>query len=578
MSKLSLDRDQLDLCQKTAETAVSPALRYIDYHSSLSIERAILRLLGVQGVLEGKPLVNCLVDALDRSQLSRGAAWWFCRAMAHHGIQTPSRLALALAKKELEYLNVPEVAPERIESVGRALVSQALEQIHALAKSRQNRKIKGRLPHTGPLRYVIVGTGKIEEDFLQAQTAVELGADIIALAQPAHHDFLDKVSEGDGAEDHPSFQNHLRKMRKLLDELSETQKRSIALACYASGACMPERVVIAALEGVDYVLSDALTQVLFREMNLKRAMTDQHFARHVGAMAGLNFMMGEDNYQLNFDGHREFSQILISHLINVMLARHAGLSEHQMVLGHAMEVDPGVEDSLLLEVAQVELVRELFPHAALKLMPPTRYQTGDAFASQRYETSYQLIGTLTGQTIQSMGTLTGSDHPSYGMDRHLSFQSSNYLYHGAHELFREIAFHSNGKIVRWGRHLLESTLRLLKKIEGVGLMSSIEQGAFANRPRPRDAGHGLEGIFQKDRNYYNPFLAPEKKEGPRESRDSESFSRRKNRGGGGHNRRGGRHRSRRSDSKPSKSEASRPASPPSDSSNGSSNSSQETSS
>ena len=46
----------------------------------------------------------------------------------------------------------------------------------------------------------------------------------------------------------------------------------------------------------------------------------------------------------------------------------------------------------------------------------------------------------------------------------------------------------------------------LKEIEKQGLFDTIEQGIFAGIKRPINGGKGLDGVIQKDKDYYNPFL------------------------------------------------------------------------
>ncbi|KAB2839358.1 hypothetical protein F9K50_07690, partial [bacterium] len=72
MSKLSLDRDQIDQCRDQAAQIIRSIIQNVNRHTTLSIERSVLRMLGVEGPLEedskepapqGRyPLVNALLD------------------------------------------------------------------------------------------------------------------------------------------------------------------------------------------------------------------------------------------------------------------------------------------------------------------------------------------------------------------------------------------------------------------------------------------------------------------------------------------------------------------------------------
>lgn len=76
--------------------------------------------------------------------------------------------------------------------------------------------------------------------------------------------------------------------------------------------------------------------------------------------------------------------------------RHIGQSLLEMGLGHAFEITPSMEDGLLMEIAQAQLCRELFPRSPLKYMPPTKHVTGDIFKTYLVNGMYNLVSVLTG--------------------------------------------------------------------------------------------------------------------------------------------------------------------------------------
>jgi len=47
---------------------------------------------------------------------------------------------------------------------------------------------------------------------------------------------------------------------------------------------------------------------------------------------------------------------------------------------------------------------------------------------------------------------------------------------------------------------------LLRRVAAAGMFDAIEQGWFADTPRPRDGGRGLEGVAERSPAYANPFL------------------------------------------------------------------------
>jgi len=555
MSKLNLDRDQIDSCRSLAESIVSPVLRYIDYHSTVSIERSVLRLFGVEGEGKHLPLANEVLDRLDRLKLARGMAYWFCRALISHPRLTPLALAQAVVKGEVDLNATPEVPFERIERLGRDLAGKAAHRLQQVVRERERLKSRFQRRGDAPLKYLIVATGNIHEDVVQAQAAAEMGADIIAVIRSTAQSLLDFVPEGattEGFGGTYATQKNFQIMRQALDETTQKLKRYIGLTNYSSGLCMPEIAVMGAFEGLDYLLNDSMYGILFRDINMKRTFTDQHFSRMICAKAGMTIMTGEDNYLTTADSHQYWHQVLTSQLINEAFAKKAGMQDTQVALGHAFEMDPSLEDSILMEIAQAQLVREFFPYSPIKFMPPTRHMTGDVFFGNLYDGMFNLTGAMTGQSIQLLGMMTEAIHNPFLMDRFIALKNANYVFKGASSLSREIQFQPNGKVVRRARHVMDNAWRLLKRVQGAGLMNAIEQGLFAHMTREKEGGKGLDGVFQKDRGYFNPFSGGRPAEGPpsrgrpqrgpsdeRPPQEREGRGPRRHRGGRGRRRGGG---------------------------------------
>ena len=65
--ELRIDRASVDRCRELAAAIVAPVEAFIAGHSTVSVERAVLRLVGVDGVTsEEVPLPNAVLDALAR--------------------------------------------------------------------------------------------------------------------------------------------------------------------------------------------------------------------------------------------------------------------------------------------------------------------------------------------------------------------------------------------------------------------------------------------------------------------------------------------------------------------------------
>src|SRR5512133_3959552 len=91
---LHLDGAKVARCRELAGRITADVLELVARHTTVSIERTVLRLLGFHGAgPRGIPWVNLMVDALHaRGLTGRGAAYWLgyvIRAGAHD----PSRIA-----------------------------------------------------------------------------------------------------------------------------------------------------------------------------------------------------------------------------------------------------------------------------------------------------------------------------------------------------------------------------------------------------------------------------------------------------------------------------------------------------
>nr|MBP6491609.1 D-lysine 5,6-aminomutase subunit alpha [Clostridia bacterium] len=77
-SKLNLDPKVIDSARNSAAKIAENMQTFIDRHTTISTERTVIRLLGVDGVDDVEsPLPNVLADAIkDGGGLPRGAAYW----------------------------------------------------------------------------------------------------------------------------------------------------------------------------------------------------------------------------------------------------------------------------------------------------------------------------------------------------------------------------------------------------------------------------------------------------------------------------------------------------------------------
>ena len=483
--------------------------RFVDGYTTVAVERTLCRLLGIDGVdANAVPLPNVVVDSLKAAGvLGDGALFYVGNAMVVTG-KTPMQIAEEIADGKLDITKL-EIRPKaEIDKALEAPIKASVEKIKARRKRREDYIEKiGEGPK--PYIYVIVATGNIYEDVVQAEAAARQGADIIAVIRTTGQSLLDYVPYGattEGFGGTYATQENFRIMRQALDKVGEEVGRYIRLCNYCSGLCMPEIAVMGAFEGLDVMLNDALYGILFRDINMQRTMIDQFFSRVINGFAGVIINTGEDNYLTTADAVEAAHTVLASDIINEQLALIAGLPEEQMGLGHAFEMDPMLENGFLLELAQAQMAREIFPKAPLKYMPPTKFMTGNIFRGHIQDALFNMVGIWTNQGIQLLGMPTEAIHTPFMSDRFLSIENAKYIFNNMKSIGDEVDFKEGGIIRTRAKEVLDKAIELLEKLNKEGLFTALEKGIFADVKRPRNGGKGLDGVTPKGQNYMNPFI------------------------------------------------------------------------
>ncbi len=507
--KLDLDQKLIDLCRNYTADIADDVEDKIAKNTTTSVERTVLRLLGVDGVDEhGIPLSNVIVEKVQKEEeLNRGISYWFGNALLQTKLSV-QKLAQAVAKDEVGLFKLPKASNEEVYDYLLKLARAKADEIKDNVKIRKEMK-KEHPPGPKPWLYVIVATGNIYEDVKQAKAAAREGADIIAVIRSTAQSLLDYVPYGPTTEGFGgtyATQANFKIMREALDEVIKEEGHYVQLVNYCSGLAMPEIAAMGAIERLDMMLNDAMYGILFRDINMKRTFVDQHFSRMINAYAGVIINTGEDNYLTTADAVKEAHTVLASQFINEELGLRTGLSKEQLGLGHAFEINPEIEDSFLMELAQAQMVRQIFPDSPLKYMPPTKYMNGDIFRGHLMDGMFNMASIMTNQSIQLLGMLTEAIHTPFLQDRALSIENAKHVFNSARNISDEIQFKPDGKIQKRANQVLEETAEILKDIADKGLMKSLSEGIFADIKRPMDGGKGSDGVIKKSPDYFNPFI------------------------------------------------------------------------
>ncbi|MGL4672167.1 lysine 5,6-aminomutase subunit alpha [Cetobacterium sp.] len=508
-SKLGLKKEKIDRARGLAKDIAVDVQKFVDSYSTVSVERTICRLFGIDGVnIDEVPLPNIVVQHLnDKGVLSEGVMYFIGNAVLELGL-TPQEIAEKVSLGELDLTKIKHHAKDDVRKCIEKIVDSSIDRIEK-NKNKRDEYLNTIGEGPKPYLYVIVATGNIYEDVIQAQAAARQGADIIAVIRTTGQSLLDYVPYGATTEGFGgtfATQENFRIMRTALDEVGEEVGRYIRLCNYCSGLCMPEIAAMGALERLDVMLNDALYGILFRDINMQRTLVDQYFSRVINGFAGVIINTGEDNYLTTADAVENAYTVLASDFINEQLALIAGIPEEQMGLGHAFEMDPELENGFLLELSQAQMTREIFPNAPLKYMPPTKFMTGNIFKGHIQDALFNQISIMTGQGLQLLGMMTEAIHTPFMSDRYVSIENARYIFNNMRDFGSEIEFKTDGMIQKRAQLVLDESLELLEKMVLDGLFNSLEKGTFADIKRSRTGGKGLAGVIQKGENYMNLFI------------------------------------------------------------------------
>ncbi len=503
--KLGLEQARIEKAREIAKRIVDPVQKYVELHTTVTVERATLRLLGADDVdANGVPVPNIVLDSL-LDKLGHGVSRYYVNALLKENCspeELNKRIGSGLDISKMSLLDMPHLERKAAE-----LVTKTRQRIHANVAHRNRKLSEYKANAKSPMLYVIVATGNIFEDVKQAQAAALQGADVIAVIRTTAQSLLDYVPYGattEGFGGTYATQENFRIMRAAVDEIVEREKRYIRVVNYCSGLCMPEIAAMGALERLDMMLNDSMYGILFRDINMYRTFVDQNFSRMINAAAEIIINTGEDNYLTTSDAVEKANTVLASQLINEQFAYRAGMNARYVGLGHAFEMNPDLQNGFLYELAQAQMAREIFPECPLKYMPPTKFMTGDVFKGYAMNALFNFVSKATHQSIHLLGMLTEAIHTPYLQDRYLAIQNAQYVMNNIENFYEEVEFKKDGLMCRRAQQVLDEALEFLTKVEKMDLFNAIETGEFADVKRPRDGGKGANGVVQKTPEYWNP--------------------------------------------------------------------------
>jgi beta-lysine 5,6-aminomutase alpha subunit len=509
-SKLGIDPGVVADCRAAAKRIADGVAEEIAGLSTVSVERSVTRLLGVDGADDLEvPLPNVLVDHIHaRGELGRGIGFWLGNAMIQTG-RTPQQIAQDVSEGGLDLVNMELAEEGAIHERTVAECRARLEEIRARFAERAAMRERLGDSHPRTLRYVLTATGDVYEDVVHAKAVAEAGGDIVAVIRSTAQSLLDYVPYGPTTEGYGgtfATQANFRIMREAMDEWSREHGRYVRLSSFCSGLCMSEIAAMGAWEGFDNMVNDALYGILYRDINIVRGLIDQRVSRMINGHFGVVINTGEDNYLRTADGIEAAPSVTASQFINHQLARDSGVTDAQIGLGDAFEIDVPVTNGLLYEWAQAQLTRELFPDCPVKYMPPTRHMDGNLFRTHAVDALFNLVTIATDQGIQTIGVPTEGIFTPHIHDRVLGLQNVDYVFNTARDLGEEIEFKRGGIIQTRAQEVLAGAHAILERIAEEGLFAAIAHATFGDVSRKADEGRGREGIVKVSEAYFNPVV------------------------------------------------------------------------
>ena len=195
-SKLGLNMELVNQARASAAKVADDTQHFIDQHTTVTVERAVCRLLGIDGINDmDVPLPNVVVDHLmANSLLPAGAAWAIGNAMVETG-KDPQGVADAVSSGELDLSKIPAHTDAEVRAAITPVVNATVDRINKNVAKR-NAYLKEWGDKEGPYLYIIVATGNIYEDIIQAKAGAKQGADIIAVIRTTGQSLLDYVPYG----------------------------------------------------------------------------------------------------------------------------------------------------------------------------------------------------------------------------------------------------------------------------------------------------------------------------------------------------------------------------------------------
>jgi D-Lysine 5,6-aminomutase TIM-barrel domain of alpha subunit len=401
---------RLDRLTERAETLAGAWAARARGSTTIGRERALLRLLGVNGLdAAGRPLAWSTVDRYlsgRSARLGGGIVLPFSMALVEYDL-LPQQLALDVASGAVDLGMEAELLRESdrraiAEQEATRLAETAIERIDANRTARRELlSVLGDPPR--PWIGTTVADPEIEDALIAAETSLIAGADVVRVDIPIGRELVVRLQHagleapvwrprdgGDPADRvdraPTGSQRALTALRRHLDEIAAQRRNYVRMAAAPAPLGAPESAVVAAFERVDIAESDPMMEIVAGRVAPDRALADHAFAHallaHAGVVVSLSagpLVVAPDlSTGVPSDPATRAGRALALQALSIAIARGNGVPADALVVGGLPSWIAGEPDAAARAAAEVAVRRLLFPDLALVFEEPPPEARGSA--------------------------------------------------------------------------------------------------------------------------------------------------------------------------------------------------------
>ena len=389
----------------------------MERHSSTSVEKATLKLLGVKGERRGKSYAHWIVASLTKDQLRLGAAYWWGRALFATQ-ENPESLAEKGAKGKIGWEKLPEVDPKVIYKQNLEKAEEALKTLKTSSQLPRGPFLSAPLPIPKPKKLGGVVSPLREKGVIGLRLLLSN---------------LKWTEEGEDPE-------------ATRQAAGEIKKLGQGLACFAQvgGVNVPELAVTLFQSGIANVAADGLMNTLLCGIDLRRSLVDQFFTALLARQAGAVLQSTSADWIYSRPETTPETALAILFL-QEQLAKRAGLDLDQWAFTHALPEKVLASQGLVGGLSHAQLVREIFSQSHLWLGCGKKWREWGWWIAalsdaQGWETDVEKEKMVLGASLQD-----------------------------------ELEFNAHGKMARLAHAELEETYQLLRHIHKITLWKAMEE-------------------------------------------------------------------------------------------------------